>query len=259
MRRALILIAMSAGVVACATRPRSRAAMAIAPSVAKPIVVTLAAAWTSVTGLHKFGAAGVIDGTDGCNGGASLPAVAVPADPGYTQTGGSPLNVLHGAPPLIDTTLGHSARDVARGVQIDWRRLIDPRELAPDFVFPRDSAAMPGSAYFETHAGAYPTILIDNDTLAAHAYVLTGSGRGLLVTKGDLVFRGVTSWSGLILVGGTLTFQGAASVDGAVVTGLNVTLGYSVPVNVLRLRPPMRIIYNSCSVRAALVALHILS
>ncbi len=252
MRRGLVVIAMCVGVAACAARASPQAAAPSGPRVAGPIAVAVTAAWTSLGGLSKIGSSGDIDGTDHCNTGASLPAVAVPADPGFAQTMGVLVAALHGGPPLIDTTLGHSSGEFARNVQIDWRRLIDLKELAPDFLFPRDSAGMPAGAWFASQPNSYPTILIENDTSKAHAYMLTGIGRGLLMTTGDLMIRGRASWSGLILVGGTLTFQGSPTIDGAVVTGLNVKLGYTVPVNRIPRQPPMRITYNSCTVKAAL-------
>lgn len=249
MRGGLIVIVAGLCAVACTQRPRVRATTAPAARPAEPIVVAVSAAWTAISGLRKIAAAGVIDGTDDCKSGSDLPAVAVPADVGYT--GGSPLAVLRGGPPLIDTTLGHSARDLAQHVQVDWQRLINPTELAPDFTFPRDSGALHGASWAGQPPGTYVTVLIDNDTLPAHAYVLTGQGRGLVVAMGDLIMRGnETSWSGVLLVGGTLTIQGRVSIDGAVVTGLNVKRGYQVPVN--RLSQMGRIGYNSCAVRAAL-------
>ena len=51
--------------------------------------MTVSSTWTSLSGIQKNGASGTISGVDGCGAKASLPAVSVPAVPGYTQSGGS--------------------------------------------------------------------------------------------------------------------------------------------------------------------------
>src|SRR5512140_1731074 len=116
MHRGLIVIVAATCVVACTQQPLVRTTSAPAARPAEPTVVAVPAAWTAISGLRKIAAAGVIDGTDGCKSGPDLPAVVVPADVGYS--GGSPLAVLRGGPPLIDTTFGHSASDLAPHVRV---------------------------------------------------------------------------------------------------------------------------------------------
>jgi hypothetical protein len=82
------------------------------------------------------------------------------------------------------------------------------------------------------------------------SFALTGSGRGMLVVKNDLVINDLTQWDGIILVGGVLTSNGNNTVNGGMVTGLNMMLGQIVlPSSVGNGTKLIR--YDSCNVEKA--------
>jgi Tfp pilus assembly protein PilX len=174
-------------------------------------ILTPAAAWVSLAGIHKSGGTGSISGFDRCGVAPAVGGVAVPNSPGYTQTfgtlvpTGSPNIVSLGATPAASTAL-----------PFDWGGILSGSSIVPDYT-------IPGSSWSTTwfFGGAYPVIRVDN--AGGSAFSLP-DGQGLLIVTGDLNIVGSTDWSGLILVGGELTTSGSPSVYGAAYSGLNIAL-----------------------------------
>ena len=218
-----------------------------------PLVGALPAAWTSIGGLDKNGATGMIRGNDDCAAGRSVASVGVPAEPAYVQPGGIPRDILSGGSPLIDT-LGHSPADVAANVPIDWRRIVGSRAAGRSREGGGPLTAMPAAPWFATNPGAYPTVILDGDVGPDLAAIITNSGRGAIVARGDLILRGRVNWHGLVLVGGSIMFQGTVSIEGALVTGLNEKVGTRVPVNAIG-NSGFLVSYNSCEVKRAVDAM----
>lgn len=201
-------------------------------------------AWTSLSGITKNGAAGTISGVDECGAKPALPAVTVPASPGYT----GPTTPLVGTPP-VDTSLGSTAAAMAASVPIDWAGIVAGTALTPDVVLP--SGTWPTSTQFADPA-YWPTIRVDNR--GGSPFSMPSQGKGVLIVTGDLVVTGSNMWHGVILVGATLTSDGNNSVEGATVTGLNVKLGDAVPVTAIG-NGTKFFQYNSCYVQSAMQGL----
>jgi hypothetical protein len=198
------------------------------------------AAWTSLTGLHKNGASGVISGTDACGVAGAVAGVAVPTNPGYTQNGGS--SVPTGTPPILH--IGPTPDAAADSIKIDWDALVN--ELAIPFDLTIPPSAWPSFA----NPNYWPVIYINNP---GGTFALPGNGRGTLIVRGNFTISGSRSWDGVILVGGVYTSNGNNTVEGAVVTGLNVQLGEATAESdVGNGNKTYR--YNSCKVANAMGA-----
>lgn len=213
--------------------------------------MTVKSAFTSITGIAKNGSTGTIDGNDDC-GGAPVAGVAVPQSPGYTQSGGSISSVLSGSP-LIDSTLGATPAAMAAAVPVDWNSIVNGGAITPDFTCTWDGTGCPTSAWFAANPTAFPTIMVDNDTTAAHAFTIN-PGRGFLIIKGSAIVGGNDVWNGVVLIGGTITSNGNNTIAGALVTGLNVQLGWPVPVNAIG-NGTKDFSYNSCNVSSAVASM----
>lgn len=202
----------------------------------QPGTMTAQAAWTSITGLHKHGASGVLTGHDECGKQADVAGVAVPDDPGYTQTGGE--SVPAGSPPI--GTLGPDTAAAKFQVPIDWAGILSGSSLTPDIVIPGGSWPSTPSQW-----NTWPVIRVNGDVPDLP------DGKGTLIITGNAVVNGSKSWKGVVLVGGNLTSNGNTTVDGSVVTGLNVKLGMAVPlVDLGNGNKTFR--YNSCMIDSAL-------
>lgn len=209
------------------------------------------AAFMSLTGIQKNGTSGTIDGNDDCGGGP-VAAVSVPASPGYTQSGGSISSVLSGSP-LIDSTLGATPTAMAANVPVNWPAIVNGGAISPDFTCTWDGTGCPDAAWFAANPSAYPTILVQNDTTAAHAFTIN-PGRGMLIIEGSAIISGNNVWNGVALIGGTVTSNGNTTINGAIVTGLNVQLGYPVATNALG-NGTKDFSYNSCQVANSVAGL----
>ena len=174
------------------------------------------AAWTSLSGLVKNGGTGTISGADNCGGSTPVAGVAVPNNPGYTQSGGS--SVPSGSPNILN--MGTQAQ--ANGmVGIDWVTILGGMALSADI-------AIPGGTWPTfTNPNYWPVIYVDQTA----AFALPTSGRGMLIVKNNMTIGGSLKWDGVILVGGTLVSNGNNTIKGALVTGLNVLLGQTVGVS----------------------------
>jgi len=174
------------------------------------------AAWTSLSGLIKNGGTGTISGADNCGGSSPVAGVAVPNNPGYTQSGGS--SVPTGSPKILNMGTQSQANGM---VGIDWVTILGGMALSADI-------AIPGSAWPTfTNPNYWPVIYVDQTS----TFALPSSGRGMLIVKNNMTIGGSLSWDGVILVGGTLISNGNNTIKGALVTGLNVLLGQTVGVS----------------------------
>jgi hypothetical protein len=204
--------------------------------------------FTSLTGIQKNGGSGEINGNDNCpaasGGGApAVAGVAVPANPGYSQNGGSP--VPQGSPGI--SSIGATATEAAAAVKIDWNGIVNQNTIVPDITIP--GGTWPASTW-ASNPNYYPVIKVIGN------YALPSQGRGTLIVTGDMTISGSNMWQGIVLVGGNLTSNGNNTVYGAIVTGLNVKLQGQTPPP-----PPVGVNsvgngnkefqYDSCEVRKA--------
>jgi Tfp pilus assembly protein PilX len=203
----------------------------------QPGEMEVQSAWTSITGLHKHGASGVLSGHDQCGKKADVAGVAVPADPGYTQTGGE--SVPAGVPPI--GSLGADTAQAKNEVPIDWNAILNGNAITPDITIPGQN--WPAGSQWNS----WPVIRVNGDTDIP-------DGKGILIVTGNATVSGNTTWKGVVLVGGNLTSNGNTTVLGSVVTGLNVKLGMAVPLVDLG-NGNKSFIYNSCMVDSALTEL----
>ncbi len=210
------------------------------------------AGWSSLSGITKNGTSGTISGVDQCGAKPSLPAVSVPAVPGYV----GPTNPLAGSTPLVDTT-GATTAAAAAANPINWAGLVSGTALTPTYTVPPQS--FPSAAQF-SDTNFWPIIKIVNPPpapppLATNvAWTLPYQGRGMLIVEGDMNISGSNMWSGIVLVGGTITSNGNNSVDGSTSSGLNVKLGYAVGMESVG-NGTKHFQYNSCSVALATAAM----
>lgn len=211
---------------------------------------------TGINGINKNGSSGIISGVDQCpmaNGGTgtSLPAVAVPADPGFTGQ----VAPLEGNPKI--DTIGATAEEAADAVPFDWNKIVNEDAISPDFDIPADGTGFPGTTWFADNPLSWPIIIVRNGPYPNVQFTLSTEGRGLLIVFGDLRLSGSTAgWDGIVLVGGRLRSDGTNEVQGATITGLNVKLGYSVADNdVNDLNGTKQYLYNSCNVKSAMAAM----
>lgn len=232
--------------------------MASAFATFQEMTMKVQSSMTGINGIDKAGNSGIISGVDQCSvadggTGGSLPAVAVPADPGFTGKDGP----LEGSPKI--DTIGDTAEDAANAVPFDWDKIVNEDALSADFDLPASGAGLPTSEWFDEpeNVNKWPTVIVRNGPYPNTEFQLKSQGRGLLVVFGDLTMSGSgAGWKGIILVGGRLRSNGTNEVQGATITGLNVKLGYSVSDNdVNDLNGTKKFMYNSCNVKSALAAM----
>jgi hypothetical protein len=219
----------------------------------RTITLTVKASMTGLNGIQKNGTSGIISGHDACGEKASLPGVAVPADPGIDGTG-QWQNSLDGS--VKADTIGATPQEAAEEVGIDWDAIVNHDAIVPDFDVPANGTGFPTSTWFSNNPTLYPVIIVRNGPSPSTTWSLPNVGRGTLIVFGDLNLNGSNGgWDGIILVGGSLTSNGANEVNGATITGLNVKLGLEVAANdVNELNGTKKYLYNSCSVANALNA-----
>jgi hypothetical protein len=198
------------------------------------------AGWTSLTGLRKNGASGLLSGADRCGVQDTLAGVAVPN--GGLDFNSPAMGSLQGDPPY--RLLG-TYEEAADSVNIDWDGIKNHSAIQADYLnqWP-------------------PTTILENDFTIIHfenpphASVLLRTGKGLLIVEGNLDVGGSTVWDGVILVGGNITSNGNNTVYGAVITGLDNQLGEDVinedPANANGTKIYQ---YDSCNVANAVSAL----
>ncbi len=220
------------------------------------ITLTVKSAMTGINGINKAGSAGLISGHDQCGAKSSLPAAAVPKNPGMTGSG-QWLNSLSGSKKI--DTLGLTRTEVANMVGVDWDAIVNDGAITPQFDIPSGGTGFPNQTWFNNNPTSWPTIIVRNGPFGTHPTfpLPVDSGRGLLIVFGDLRFNGGSSgWKGIILVGGRLVSNGGQSIDGAIISGLNEQLGIAVEENdveVNNLNGTKNYNYNSCWVTNALM------
>lgn len=215
------------------------------------IKLTVKSSMTGINGIKKAGSSGLISGHDQCGQNASLPGVAVPADPGITGSGQWEES-LEGSQKA--DTIGATPEDVADSVGIDWDAIVNHDAITPNFDLPPSGLGFPDATWYTDNPLDWPVIIVRNGPDPTTSFALPNFGRGTLIVFGDLNMNGNTAgWDGLILVGGRLTSNGANEVNGATITGLNVQLGYTVESNaVSELQGTKQYKYHSCNVANAL-------
>jgi hypothetical protein len=228
--------------------------------------ISVRASVTSINGLTKAGQSGFVNGADQCTG-DTIPAVAVPKNPGFTAVGRNQndknkvLETLIGKP-KIDSSLGPTSDSAATGIPFDWRDIVYGGAIQATYTVPNGgNAANYFPARGDTAAwNAFPTIIVRNGPTGGSAFELDtqDSGKGLLIVFGDLVTKGAFAWEGVIIVGSQLTMRGTEDVTGAVSTGLNAKLRLPVgesDLGIDDLRGNTKLRYNSCAVRSAMTSL----
>ncbi len=215
--------------------------------------LTVQSSMTGVNGINKSGASGTISGVDNCtaaNGGgaATLPAVAVPANPGYSGSTAP----LEGSQKI--DTIGATATEAAGTVPIDWEGIGYENAIVPTFDIPANGTGFPTQAWFDADTTRFPTVIVRNGPDPETMFVVEGFGRGTLIVFGSVWFKGNTGgWDGIVLVGGRLRSSGGNQIRGATITGLNIKLGFNVGENeVNELSGTKKFLYNSCYVTRSL-------
>jgi hypothetical protein len=218
------------------------------------VYMTVQSAMTGINGISKQGGSGLISGYDDClaadgGGQPSLPAVAVPVDPGITGSGPWE-STLEGSEKI--STIGADKTEAADAVPIDWDAIVNDNAIAANYDIGSD--VFPNSTWWDANPNAWPTIIVRNGPSPSTEWALPAEGRGLLIVFGDLNLNGSEAgWEGLILVGGRLRSNGSNEVVGGTVTGLNVKLGYDVEDNdVNELNGTKEFRYHSCNITKAL-------
>jgi hypothetical protein len=204
----ILYVIRSTGVVSGATLAGAPAARRIVAQYAQwqPGTMKVRGGWTSLTGLHKNGNAGVLSGVDRCGASANVAGVSVADPPGWSSNGG--FNPT-GSPGI--ERLGTPSQAVD-SIDIDWEGIKNKTSFTPDIEIP--SGTWPSFA----DPNYWPRIMVHGN------FALPGSGRGILVATGNLTINGGTQWEGLILVGQKMTSNGNNQVYGATVSGLDVML-----------------------------------
>jgi hypothetical protein len=207
-----------------------------------PAPLDLDAAFTSLSGLHKDGNSGALDGNDGCVG-SGLPAIPGVAVPDGSYTGHT--NPINGNPDNAPIGLGTpgtggTAKDE---VDIDWAGITAGTVLPHDYLYP--SQPWPTAEQF----AEWPVVRVNGD-LAVPAGS-AASGKGILIVTGNMTISGSRTWDGLVLVGGTFLSEGNNTIRGALITGLNVKLGMVVPPTAIG-EGQKTFQYNSCALTRAL-------
>ena len=205
-------------------------------------VMKVTAAWVSLSGMHKNGNAGSIDGHDLCG---QMPTVAG----GQTPTGGfsGDPTAFSGAP-AIDST--QSLDSLKAHSPIDWQAIMNG-SIPADFTIPTD--AFPNQGWFTSDTTRWPVIRIHTN-----GYSLPNQGRGIIIADSDFSISGSNMWSGIVLVGGKLTSNGNNTTWGATISGLNYLIsGHADPgtVDDATLNGQKSYVYDSCSVARATAAM----
>ncbi len=219
----------------------------------KAVNLTIQSSLTSANGINKSGNSGEISGVDNCPSGSgggqpTLPAVAVPSNPGYTGH----TDPLVGNPQI--KTIGSTPQQAAAAIPIDWEEIVYNNAVSADIYVEANGTGFPTQAQFDADTNWFPTIIVRNGPDPDVTFVIEGFGRGTLIVFGSVWLKGNTGgWDGIILAGGRLTSSGGNQVRGATITGLNVQLGFNVGKNdVTELSGTKKFLYNSCYVAKSL-------
>jgi Tfp pilus assembly protein PilX len=250
-----IYAARSLGRYTAATRYDARAAVA-ERSVSQMLqyqtaTIDVDAAFTSLSGVHKNGAAGTISGVDQCGGQPTIAGVALP-DGTSTQSGGggTPGDYIDGSPDNEADYLGTAGPTgtAQNEVDIDWASIMAGTMLQPDFLVNRTVTPYTGS--IPTSSSSYnnwPVVRVNGNLTNGDNF----DGRGVLIVTGNADLTNIT-WRGLVLVGGEAIVSGSATrVFGSMISGLNVKIGIPVPQASVG-NGNFLVQYNSCDIASAL-------
>jgi hypothetical protein len=203
----------------------------------EPGSMNVRSAWSTLSGMHYNGDAGVIDGNDNCGVMPPLPGVVVPSG-SYTYT--SHLKQPAGDPPVDES---HSQEQLNEYIGVDWNAIVNDGAITPSVIIPPD--AWPNF----TDPDHWPVIYVKNG--ADGNFTIPGDGRGTLIVEGNLMIDGDTQWRGVIMAGGNLVANGNNNVLGATITSLNVQLGLEVDA-IEVLNGQKTYAYDSCNVAMAM-------
>jgi hypothetical protein len=173
------------------------------------------AAWTSLSGIVKPDAAGMISGLDACGMAPAVAGVAVPGG-AYSQVDGESVPV--GSPNVLD--LGDTTSANA-SVHVDWNAANEEATAIQPDVMP------PGQPWPEDGRWADPTfwplVVVHGD------YTLPSSGRGILLVTGNLTIPAEKSWNGVVLVGRAIYGNTGVTISGVIISGLSAKYASDVP------------------------------
>lgn len=199
---------------------------------------------TSGGGITKNGTSGKISGVnpDSCGGGDRA-GVRVPEDPGYTGK----------EDPLEGTPLADSVSNPFDFLPDPpdewWQGMIDGTTVPHDYTLKSDDSSS-NWPDFSTVEEDMPVTYVDKNSIELGD---NEDGRGLLIVRGDVTFKGEFDWDGVILIGGAVTDQGQGQIQGGVMTGLNVLLGQSVSQDDLEdtdtLNGTKKYLFNLCIIQ----------
>jgi hypothetical protein len=203
----------------------------------EPGTMNVRSAWSTLSGMHYNGDAGVIDGNDNCGVMPPLPGVMVPTGT-YTFT--SHMKQPAGNPPVDQS---FSQEELNEHIGVDWNAIVNEGAITPSVTIPPD--AWPSF----TDPDYWPVIYIKNGFDGD--YTIPSDGRGTLIVEGNLKIDGDTQWRGVIMAGGNLVANGNNNVLGATITSLNVQLGLDVET-IEVLNGQKTYAYDSCNVALAM-------
>lgn len=203
----------------------------------EPGTMNVRSAWSTLSGMHYNGSAGVIDGNDNCGVMPPLPGVVVPSGE-YTFTAHN--RQPAGNPPVDQS---RTQEELNSYIGIDWNAIINEGAITPEYTIPPDN--WPSF----TDPDSWPVIYIKNG--ADGNFTIPSDGRGTLIVEGNLTIDGDTQWRGVIMAGGNLIANGNNNVLGATITSLNVQLGMEVD-NIEILNGEKTYAYDSCNVALAM-------
>jgi Tfp pilus assembly protein PilV len=206
-------------------------------------VVNVQGAWFALSGLHKNGSSGRIDGTDNCaaadgGGAATVAGASVPSGGQFSGN----TSAFVGSPP-IDTT--KTFAQLKANAKIDWAGIL-AGSIPADFDVPTQS--FPSSSWFSNHPDEWPVIRVHTS-----GYSLPNAGRGMIIADGDFTISGSNMWDGVVLIGGALTSNGNNTTSGATLSGLNYLLGGTPGASSddSDANGQKTYVYNSCNVAKA--------
>ena len=197
--------------------------------------LSVLAGWTSLSGMRKNGASGLLSGEDHCGKAGTLAGVAMP-DGSFTGSD----NAMVGNPPIRYLGTQEAAN---AAVKINWDGIKNGSAITADYV-----DAWPAANLWD-NPDFWPIIHWTGDRVISLPK-LHNTQRGMLIVDGDLSLSGNVTWDGIILVGGNITSNGANTIYGAIVTGLDEKIGEDVISNEIGNGTKIYQ-YDSCNVEKA--------
>ena len=206
-------------------------------------VMSVLGAWTSLSGIQKFGTAGLVSGIDQCGMRPSVAGIVVPKGD-FDKSGNW---TAEGNPPADSTS---TLTQLEGRMKIDWASIVKNNAIPADIEIPPGN--FPSAAVFQADTTWWPVIRIHTN-----GFSLPNAGRGIIIADTDFVISGSNMWDGIVLVGGKLTSNGNNTTSGATISGLNLLLpGYPQPApgyinDDATLNGTKDYEYNSCKVSKA--------